>query len=193
MRPPRVILLTKPKWLPPLLPTVKSYEQTTLDDPQGAVLIAFSTGVIVPADVLGQVERAYNFHPASPQFPGRDPHHWAIYEDATEYGATAHVMTEKVDEGPIVGLRTFKVEKGASPRMLMDLAHEAAYRLFLETAPKMLTAEVPEISARWCGTKRTRKDLLDMCRLTPDLSPEEIGRRRKAFAGFELSFDSSDF
>jgi methionyl-tRNA formyltransferase len=69
-----------------------------------ARLIAFVTGIIVPAKVLdGLGYGAYNFHPGPPAYPGWAPAHFALYERATEFGATAHVMAARVDEGPIVG------------------------------------------------------------------------------------------
>ena len=38
---------------------------------------------------------AINIHAASPQAPGGDPHHFAIYDKVKEYGATLHYMTKK--------------------------------------------------------------------------------------------------
>jgi hypothetical protein len=71
-------------------------------------LIAFSSPVIVPRGVLGSLGYgAYNFHPGPPQFPGWAPAHFALYEHASEFGATAHAMDERVDSGPIVDVALF--------------------------------------------------------------------------------------
>jgi methionyl-tRNA formyltransferase len=56
-------------------------------------LIAFATPVIVPAGILASLGHgAYNFHPGPPQYPGWAPAHFALYEQATEFGATVHAM-----------------------------------------------------------------------------------------------------
>jgi methionyl-tRNA formyltransferase len=73
-------------------------------------LISFSTSTIVPKWLINKLNGcAVNIHAASPQYPGRDPHHYAIYDQASEYGATMHYMTEKVDDGIIIDVEFFKV------------------------------------------------------------------------------------
>ena len=74
------------------------------------VLIAFSTGVIVSKKIIDCVKYAYNFHPSSPQFPGRDPHYWAKHCMAVEFGSTVHIMTPYVDAGAIVATRLYKIQ-----------------------------------------------------------------------------------
>ena len=57
-------------------------------------LVAFSTPVIVPADLLkGLGYGAYNFHPGPPHYPGWAPAHFALYGGATTFGATANANT----------------------------------------------------------------------------------------------------
>jgi hypothetical protein len=63
-------------------------------------LIAFVTPVIVPKSILEQIGYgAVNFHPGPPSYPGWAPAHFALYDQADEFGATAHLMVEKVDAG----------------------------------------------------------------------------------------------
>jgi methionyl-tRNA formyltransferase len=57
-----------------------------------ARLIAFSSPVIVPPLVLAALGYgAYNFHPGPPEYPGWAPAHFALYDGATEFGATLPV------------------------------------------------------------------------------------------------------
>ena len=75
-----------------------------------ARLIAFVTAEIVPADVLAELGYgAFNFHPGPPSYPGWAPAHFALYDRATEFGATVHVMIEQVDAGPIVDVARFPI------------------------------------------------------------------------------------
>ena len=104
-------ILTKSRWHAELSEFATATFAETLDDlTGGTVLAAFGTGVIVPPDLLARYDRAYNFHAAPPAYPGRDPHHWAAYDWATVYGATVHIMTERVDAGPIVGVAELECE-----------------------------------------------------------------------------------
>jgi Formyl transferase len=164
----------------------------TLDDLRGAVfspattLIAYGSGVIVPADVLGRVMRsAFNFHAASPDYPGRDPHHFAIYDGARHYGATAHVMTDRVDTGPIIECEWFDVPPGTDAARLLDLANAAMLRLARRIGPLLLTDPPPPPNPilSWGARRTTRRNFLDMCRVSPTIGSGEFERRFRAFDG----------
>lgn len=147
-------------------------------------LLSFGAGVIVPGRVLSALRKpAYNMHAASPAFPGRDPHHHAVYRQATVYGATLHVMTPRVDDGPIIGVELFEVAPGSVPAVLLAEANEAGFRLVERLAADMLKPHAPEPLAgvTWGETKTRRSDLHEFCRLTPLINRDEFQRRYQAF------------
>src|ERR1035437_10565340 len=75
-----------------------------------ARLISFVTPEIVSQSILARLSYgAFNFHPGPPSYPGWAPSHFALYERATEFGATVHVMVEQVDAGPIIGVALFPI------------------------------------------------------------------------------------
>jgi methionyl-tRNA formyltransferase len=75
-----------------------------------ARLIAFATPEIVSQNILEKLGYgAFNFHPGPPSYPGWAPAHFALYERATEFGATVHVMVEQVDAGPIIDVELFPI------------------------------------------------------------------------------------
>lgn len=146
------------------------------------VLIGFHTGVIVPPDVLRACAGAYNFHGATPVYPGRDPHHFAAYDGVTEWGATAHVMTDRVDAGAIVGVERRPVPSDAAPVTLLAIAVEASFALLERLAPAMARGEaIAPCGEVWSGVKRTRADFRAMCRIDPSMDAEELDRRIRAF------------
>jgi methionyl-tRNA formyltransferase len=127
-----------------------------------ARLIAFATDVVVTADILAQLGYgAYNFHPGPPHFPGWRPAHFAIHHRATEFGATAHVMIERVDAGPIVGVELFRIPDGTTVQGLEELAYVGLARLFRQLAKPLATAigPLPELAVRWSGKKTSRRAL----------------------------------
>jgi len=92
-----------------------------------ARLIAFVTSEIVPASVLNRLGYgAINFHPGPPSYPGWAPAHFALYNRATEFGATVHVMIEQVDAGPIMDVALFPVPADISVPALEGMAYAAS-------------------------------------------------------------------
>jgi methionyl-tRNA formyltransferase len=151
-----------------------------------ARLVAFTTAVVVPPKVLDQLGYgAYNFHPGSPQFPGWAPAHFAIYHQASEFGATAHIMTERVDAGPIVGVEMFRIPETISLGALEALAYAHLARLFWRLAKNLATQIEPltELPIRWSGQKSSRRRYAAMCDIPLDISKEEFDRRIGAFGG----------
>src|ERR1700687_4237956 len=109
-----------------------------------ARLCAFATDVVVPPNVLDRLGYgAYNFHPGPPHFPGCAPAHFAIYNRATEFGATAHVMTERVDAGAIVGAELFRIPANIMVCDLDGLAYAHLARLFWRLAAALATQTEP--------------------------------------------------
>lgn len=149
-------------------------------------LICFGTGTIIPKSFLSRLEMpGYNFHPASPRFPGRDPHHFAAYEGVEEYGATAHVLTARVDEGPIVGVELNPVARDWSATELLGVGRQAALVLFRRLAPAMASGRpLPPIEGVSWGPRKTRRaDFLRMCKLPLSIDEEEFSRRLRSFDG----------
>lgn len=150
-----------------------------------SILVTFSTGVIIPENLLKRLERKnYNFHAGSPEYPGRDVHHFAVYYGTSRYGATAHELAARVDAGPIVGVEWFDVPSGMGPQTLRMMAVEAAHRLFERLIPIIVngTAIAP-IGVEWGARKWTRKDFHAMCRIDPSMDQAEFERRHHAFDG----------
>lgn len=159
---------------------------------QRARLIAFVTAIVVPARILKTLGYgAYNFHPGPPNYPGRTPAHFAIYDRATEFGATAHAMIERVDAGPIVGVEQFAIPPKTDLTALCELSYSHTARLFGRLAKELATrAEpLPELPIRWCGRKSTKKLYARMCDIPLDVSKDELERRLAAFGTGHFGID----
>lgn len=151
----------------------------------GVRLVGFCTPVVVPADALRGLDGgAYNFHPGPPTYPGKHPASFAIYEDATRFGATAHEMLAKVDAGPIVGVEWFDVPPSPRLSQLEKLTFEACVRLLSKLGPALATsaAPLPVLPETWSGWKSTQRDFDAHCALPLDISQHELERRERAFA-----------
>jgi methionyl-tRNA formyltransferase len=149
-----------------------------------ARLIGFATPTVVPTQILERLGfGGYNFHPGPPHYPGWVPAHSAIYDGATEFGATAHIMIERVDAGPIVGVEQFGIPPHTGVVRLEELAYAQLAQLFWRLA-NMLAAQsepLPVLPVRWSGQKSTRRSFAAMCEIQNDISKKELERRIEAF------------
>ena len=159
-------------------------------------LVAFATPVIVPPSLLAVLGYgAYNFHPGSPQYPGWAPAHFAVYEQATEFGVTVHEMAERVDSGAIVDVATFPLPVGIGVTELESLAYTHLAQQFWKLAPTLATdpgrcrgcrctGATSETRAAPTGRSATSRSILQkkicFAASTPSAATISVSRRRSA-------------
>jgi methionyl-tRNA formyltransferase len=154
-----------------------------------ARLLSFASPVIVPGYILNRLGYgAYNFHPGPPNYPGWAPAHFAIYDRATTFGVTTHVMYERVDSGPIIAIDLFDIPTAISAARLEALAYAQMARQFFSLAKPLTTSPhaPPALPVQWCGRKNTRRHAIELCNIPADISREELERRMAAFGDGRL-------
>ena len=150
----------------------------------GRRLIAYCTSIIVPAEILAVVDGpSYNFHPGPPAYPGVYPANFAVYDGAVQFGVTAHVMAEQVDEGAIVGIGHFDIPPDTSVSTLEIKAYLALFELFKSLSAQLVNADgpLPELNIPWGDRKTTKQEYEDLKQMDNFLSEEEKTRRQRAF------------
>lgn len=149
---------------------------------QGDVLISFISQWIIPDAVLKRARiAAINFHPGSPDYPGIGCTNFAIYNGEKEYGATCHHMDATIDTGNIIAVKRFPIIENDTVYSVTQNCYQKLYELFLEIASLLIEEkQLPQSNEKWTRTAYTRKDLTALCKITPDMSEEEIERRIKA-------------
>jgi methionyl-tRNA formyltransferase len=158
----------------------------SLDQLRRSRLIAYVTPEIVPASILAELGYgAFNFHPGPPAYPGWAPSHFALYEQATEFGATAHAMIEQVDAGPIIEATLFPIPPEIPVLGLEGLAYAHLALLFWRLAKALATnpEPPPTLPIKWGTRKYTRRDYREICNIPHDISKPELDRRMKVFGG----------
>src|SRR5258708_36006052 len=108
---------------------------------------------------------------------------FALYEHATEFGATVHVMAECVDSGPIVDVALFAIPPGIGVTGLEALAYAHLARLFWGLAKRLaVDAEpLPERALPWGARKSSRRAYEAICDIPLDITKEELDRRLRVF------------
>jgi methionyl-tRNA formyltransferase len=151
-----------------------------------ARLIAFVTPEIVSGDTLARLGYgAINFHPGPPSYPGWAPAHFALYNRATEFGATAHEMIEQVDAGPIIGVGLFPIPAEITVLGLEGLAYAHLAQLYWRMAQSLATdaAPPPILPLTWGSKKYSRRAYRAICDIPLDIPKDELERRIKVFGG----------
>jgi methionyl-tRNA formyltransferase len=164
--------------------TLAGLDSLTQDIGGSSRLFAFGSPLVVPAAILARLRfGAYGVHPGPPCYPGWAPASFALYDGASIFGATAHVLTAKVDDGPIVGTELFAITPHMTPDHLATEATAAMGRLLLRLGKAIAAQAEPlaELPVGWGPHRGTRAKFSQMSAITADLDPAERARRLRAF------------
>ena len=99
----------------------------------GAEVVALAgyMRVLTPWLVGGWRERMLNIHPSLlPLYPGLDTHARAIAASDAEAGCTVHLVTEGVDEGPILGQARVPIVEGDTAEALAERVKTVEHKLY---------------------------------------------------------------
>ena len=151
-------------------------------------LISYLSPWIVPQWLLEKTWcAAVNFHPGPPEYPGIGCTNFALYEGATRYGVTCHSMERVPDTGSIIRAVYFPLYQEDTVLSLTHRCYAHLSSLFYEMADRMLSgASLPTSEQSWTRRPFRRAELDALCRLTPDMSSDEVKRRIRAttFPGY---------
>lgn len=103
------------------------------------VLFSINYLYIVEKDILTLPRKyAINLHGSLlPRYRGRTPHIWAIINNEKETGITAHLMTDKCDEGEIIYQERIKISENATGNdLLQEFLHK--YPVIIRKVLKMI-------------------------------------------------------
>jgi len=108
------------------------------------VCLAGYMRVLTPWFVRAWTGRMLNIHPSLlPHFPGLDTHRRALEAGHAEAGCTVHLVTEGVDQGPVIGQACVPVLPGDTPEALAERVVAAEHVLY----PACLAARVRLLSS----------------------------------------------
>ena len=135
-------------------PDPEKYDEQLLDmlRAHGAdmIVLAGFLGILGPKVLEAYSGRIINIHPALiPSFCGKGfyglhVHEAVLARGCKVTGATAHLVTAGVDEGPILLQKAVDVLPGDTPEILQRRVMEQAEWLLLPRAVKMLAEEIKQ-------------------------------------------------
>lgn len=147
----------------------------------GDVLISFLSPWIIAKEELDGFDVAINFHPASTDYPGTGCYNFALYDEATEYGATCHHMLPKVDTGRVILERRFPVAAVDTVETLKLATMETLLGMFREIAGIVAHGEpLPQAATHWTRRPYLWREMEALKVLTDDMPDREVVRRVRA-------------
>lgn len=145
------------------------------------VLISVLYHEVLPKKLLDSVAVAINFHPGPPEYPGIGCTNFALYEGTDTFGATAHLMSPQVDSGSIILVKRFPIAEDETVLSLTEKAYECIVVLVKTLAPQLSKGDPLKISDEsWTRQPFRRTQLDALCKLTLDMTEEEMNRRIRA-------------
>jgi len=91
-------------------------------------IVLFRSHVILKKNILRESKfGAINLHPSTPNYRGIGGINFAIYNNEKYFGSTAHYINEKIDNGKIINVRKFKIDKN---KMLKHLYTQTLNGMF---------------------------------------------------------------
>lgn len=148
------------------------------------LVISLLNGYIVKRGLIEATGgRSFNVHPGPPEYPGRDPWHFAYYDGFPRAGATLHRMTAKVDDGEILDVAERDFEPALSVAQYAELCRRLAVSLLLRNLAAILAGTIePSCRRTWRSeAKRSRRDFANMCEIDATMSADEVARRLRSF------------
>jgi methionyl-tRNA formyltransferase len=157
---------------------------------EGEYIISYLCPLLIPSNILKKAKiLALNFHPGPPEYPGIGCTNYAIYNEDSNYGATCHIMSEKIDDGEILEVKRFKIRKNENLYSLTMNTYKNMYGLYLKILGKIIDEKEFKISKKssWKGEPKTRKEFLSFLKLSTNMSNSEIKKRifSTTYPGFE--------
>tara|TARA_B100001123_G_C15253369_1_gene1003658 strand:- start:578 stop:1246 length:669 start_codon:yes stop_codon:yes gene_type:complete len=141
-------------------------------------LISFANGYIFRKSFLNKFStfRRINFHPATPNYPGRDVQHFACYNKEKYFGGTMHIMTEKLDRGPILDVKKFKLKsKNNTHEYFQKVGIRAIQNLFKKNLKKIINGNLKiRKSIKWGKKIYTRKKFLSKLGINADMKKDSL-------------------
>ena len=130
---------------------------------------------------------AINFHPGPPAYRGIGCANYALYDNRENYGATAHLIDEKIDHGKIINTKMFKIKKNDSVESLLQKTYNFQVKQAIQIIrslsddPKNLQKMVKKYKEKkWSKKIKKRNFLNKFYEISKNVSRVELKKKIRA-------------
>lgn len=171
---------------------LKSEAESILNETKPELIVVASYGQFIPKSMLDYPKyKCLNIHGSTlPDLRGAVPIQMAILKGYKETGATIQIMSEKMDEGDIIGCKLLDISNKDTYESLTTRLAELSAGLIAEVLPKWINGEVQpqkqdDSKATYCYIKDVAKENAE---IDWNKSAEEIERMIRAFYPWPIAW-----
>ena len=105
---------------------------------KGDYIFCFRSFFILKKNFLNHARvAAINFHPGTPKYRGVGCINFSLLNKEKFYGATCHLMDERLDFGQIINSRKFKIKKNDSIKSILKKTYDLQFNQFKDIMKKL--------------------------------------------------------
>ena len=151
-------------------------------------IFCFRSFHILKNNILKKVNKAaINFHPGPPEYRGTGCVNYALYENSKFYGCTAHLINEKVDNGKIIDVKKFNINKKNSISEVLAKTYETMFSLAISTIknikknPDFMENQIlKNKDMKWSNKIRILKDLNNFYQINKNIKKNDFFKKIRA-------------
>ena len=151
-------------------------------------IFCFRSFHILKNNILKKVNKAaINFHPGPPEYRGTGCVNYALYENSKFYGCTAHLINEKVDNGKIIDVKKFNINKKNSISEVLAKTYETMFGLAISTIknikknPDFVENQIlKNKDMKWSNKIRILKDLNNFYQINKNIKKNDFFKKIRA-------------
>tara|TARA_B100001250_G_C19804390_1_gene792582 strand:+ start:2003 stop:2710 length:708 start_codon:yes stop_codon:yes gene_type:complete len=156
-----------------------------IKDWSGDYIFCFRSLYIIPKILIDDTNKyVINFHPGPPDYPGSGSVNLALYNSDKEFGVTAHLINEKIDNGDIIECLKFPIEDKDDSVSLLEKTHKNLLTLFIKIVDEIFAAKDSSIEKKieenkdkkWIGEANTISLIDNLQMVDPSITKEELER-----------------
>lgn len=127
-------------------------------------IFCFRSKIILKKNILNKAKLyCINFHPGPPQYRGIGCLNYAIYNNEKFYGATCHIINEKIDNGKIIDVKYFKILKKDDLQTILNKTYKSmialSKKLFMKIKNNSEISFILSNKYKWSKTIKSKKYL----------------------------------
>ena len=115
-----------------------------------------------------------NFHPGCSKYPGIGCFNFALLNNESSYGVTAHLINENIDSGQIIKERRFKIDKKFNVEKLSNKSYFELFKLFKQVVIAVKNKKIKFSKIKWKRKAYTRKDLEKIAEIKINIKKDKL-------------------
>lgn len=128
-----------------------------------------------------------NFHPGPPEYRGVGCANKAILDRSKFYGVTLHVINEKIDNGPILYSKKFKIKANVTLPSLLEKTYNTLFKIAKQMIPKIFSKRIKietlirqNKEIKWSKSIYTSNDLEQFYKINKNISKVNFEKKLRA-------------